>query len=229
MTITSDNVATKDGGAKTATVAKRSRQARRSGRTRAKLIQAARSVFSERGLDLTTVDDITERADLGRGTFYYHFGSKSELIRQMIREILEELTDRIETKCAEQETLGAILDALIGAHIGYFQNRWEDFVLYFQGRADLTLERSYEGIETPFLDYIQCIERVIDNALSQPISKPKLRRLACAVAGFISGYYSFASVATEDEDIDQSFAALRSAFVASLTRFVTEAMPSDGV
>jgi hypothetical protein len=91
----------------------------------------------------------------------------------------------------------------------------------------LTLERSYEGIETPFLNYIQCIESVIDNAVSQPISRPKLHRLACAIAGFISGYYSFASVATEDENIDQSFTALRSAFVASLTRFITKAVPVE--
>jgi AcrR family transcriptional regulator len=227
MTVSSVNNVTVSGNGRTATTRKRSRQERRSGRTHAKLIDAARSVFSERGLDLTTVDDITERADLGRGTFYYHFGNKEELIRQMIREMLAELTARIQNECAKQETLGPILDALIGVHISYFRNRWEDFVLYFQGRADLTLERSYEGIETPFLDYIRCIEGVIDDALTQPIPKPKLRRLACAIAGFISGYYSFASVATEDEDIDRSFAALRSAFVASLARFVTEAVPTE--
>jgi hypothetical protein len=120
-----------------------------------------------------------------------------------------------------------MLDALIGAHIDFFRDRWQDFVLYYQGRADLTLEHSHEGLETPFLEYLKSIEKLVDGAVAQPISKPRLRRLACAIAGFIGGYYSFVSVAAQDEDVDRSFSQLRSAFVASLARFILEALPED--
>jgi len=97
--------------------------------------------------------------------------------------------------------------------------------LYYQGRADIMLNESLEGLETPFLDYLNCIEGLIDRATSQPISKERLRRLAFAIAGFISGYYSFASVASEEDDVDESFMSLRGAFVASLARFIKEALP----
>jgi len=59
---------------------KKTRQQLRVSRTRQKLLDAASNLFAEKGLDLTTIDDITERADVGKGTFYYHFKNKEGLI-----------------------------------------------------------------------------------------------------------------------------------------------------
>ena len=42
---------------------------------RDRLAQAAFELFSERGYEQTTVDDITERAGLGRTTFFRHYRS----------------------------------------------------------------------------------------------------------------------------------------------------------
>lgn len=208
---------------------KLSRQQRKTGRTRAKLLAAARSVFSRKGLDLTTIDEITEQADVGRGTFYYHFSAKEDLISQLIAEMLDQLVAGVNDRCAGATSLPDLLEALIGAHVDFFSTRWEDFVLFYQGRADLQLVNSYDGIETPFLDYLNSIERLIDSVLTTPISRPAARRLACAIAGFISGYYSFAVIASEkDDDVDKSFHSLRSAFVASLVRFINEALPDTG-
>jgi hypothetical protein len=47
------------------------------------------------------------------------------------------------------------------------------------------------------------------------------------VAGFVSGYYSFAVISTEDEDVDKALGEMRGAFVSSLTRFINEAMSAD--
>lgn len=208
---------------------KQSRQQRKLGRTRAKLLDAARSVFSRKGLDLATIDEITERADLGRGTFYYHFTSKEDLISDLIRDMLDQLVAQVNERCQGATNLSELLDALIGAHIDFFSTRWEDFVLFYQGRADLQLANSYEGIETPFLDYLNSIESLVDSVLTAPISPASARRLACAIAGFISGYYSFAVIASEkDDDVDKSFHSMRSAFVASLVRFINEALPDTG-
>ena len=98
-------------------------------------------------------------------------------------------------------------------------------MLYYQGRADLTLDEGYQGLEPAFLIYLNTIEQLVDQVISEPISKERLRRLACAVAGFISGYYSFASVASDEDNVDESFRSLRSAFVFSLVRFIREALP----
>ena len=199
-----------------------SRQDRRVSATRQKLLNAARHVFAEKGMDLATIDDITQRADVGKGTFYYHFKNKEGVISALTKDVLGELRDTIKNKCAGKIELGDVLDAMISAHIEFFSSRWEDFVFYFQGRADLKLKEGYSSIETPFMDYLETIESEIDSVISRRLSDPVLRRIGCAAAGFVSGYYSFASVASKDDDVDATFQSLRGALVASLTRFVLE-------
>ena len=59
---------------------KPNRMDRRRLETRAKLMAATLQLVLERGVDKTTMDAITETADLGRRTFYYHFASKEACI-----------------------------------------------------------------------------------------------------------------------------------------------------
>jgi len=207
-----------------ATKRKQSRQQRGYEKTREKLMTAAQSVFTEKGL-AASVDEIAGRADVARGSLYYHFKSKERLIRLLMDEMLSELTERMNAVCSGRNGLESVLDGIIEAHITFFSKRWQDFVLYYQGRADLTLEDSFNGLEKPFLKYAKRIEKLIDASIPEPISDTRLRRIANAIAGFVSGYYSFASVASEEDNIDESFMSLRSAFVASLARFIKEALP----
>src|SRR5215469_4447527 len=47
---------------------------------RERLAQAAFALFDEQGYEDTTVDEITERAGLGRTTFFRHYRSKDDVI-----------------------------------------------------------------------------------------------------------------------------------------------------
>ena len=64
-----------------ATTAKPNRMDRRRVATRNKLLTATLKLVVEKGIDKTTLDDITDAADLGRRTFYYHFDGKDECIQ----------------------------------------------------------------------------------------------------------------------------------------------------
>jgi len=208
-----------------------SRHEKRAKATRKKILNGAREAFAEKGLDLTTIDDITERADVGKGTFYYHFSEKNELIAKLIDEIIKDLVQNIEKKCEGVSDLAALLDTIVGVHIDFFSNRWEDFVLFFQGRADLQLQEGYSGLEKPFLKYLERLESLVESTIHYRLPKHLLQRFGYAVAGFVSGYYSFAVISSLEEDLDKSFHDMRGAFVASLARFineaVTEALPAD--
>ncbi|MER7016085.1 TetR/AcrR family transcriptional regulator [Saccharopolyspora sp. NPDC000359] len=68
---------------------------RRSRRTRRLLRDALVSLALERGYSHVTVEDITERADLGRATFYKHYADKDALLSRVVSDLLEELHERL--------------------------------------------------------------------------------------------------------------------------------------
>jgi AcrR family transcriptional regulator len=56
------------------------RRERRSAETREALFRAALDLFAEKGFLETTVEDITEAADVGKGTFFNYFPSKDHIL-----------------------------------------------------------------------------------------------------------------------------------------------------
>ncbi|GAB2458714.1 TetR/AcrR family transcriptional regulator [Jatrophihabitans fulvus] len=75
-----------------------SRFDRRKARTRAALVTAARTLMSGRDPSSVSIQEITETADVGFGSFYNHFESKDEVFGEAIAEVLDEhgaMLDRI--------------------------------------------------------------------------------------------------------------------------------------
>jgi AcrR family transcriptional regulator len=79
------------------------RGARRRARTRAQLIEAARVLFGRQGVDATRINEITEEADVGFGSFYNHFSSKDEIVEAVLRETVEAQGAAVEALTRELE------------------------------------------------------------------------------------------------------------------------------
>ena len=59
------------------------RRERRAAETRVRLFRCALQLFSERGFPNVTVEDITDAADVGKGTFFNYFDSKDHVLSVM--------------------------------------------------------------------------------------------------------------------------------------------------
>src|ERR1035437_7115873 len=59
------------------------RRQRRAAETRLRLFRCALELFAERGFSSVTVEDITEAADVGKGTFFNYFESKDHVLGVM--------------------------------------------------------------------------------------------------------------------------------------------------
>jgi AcrR family transcriptional regulator len=66
----------------------RGRQGRRRAQTRAKLVAAAAVLFARQGVDNTRINEITEGADVGFGSFYNHFESKDAIVQAVLQETI---------------------------------------------------------------------------------------------------------------------------------------------
>jgi AcrR family transcriptional regulator len=73
-----------------------SRSERRRRRTRDALVDAAREVFAAQGVEPTTIEEITEAADVAKGSFYNHFDSKTDVLRAVVETTLGALGQALE-------------------------------------------------------------------------------------------------------------------------------------
>jgi AcrR family transcriptional regulator len=86
--------------ASTGTAPEPSRLERRKARTRQALIDAAVRLIAEGRGDRASVQEITEAADIGFGSFYNHFESKEQLFQTAAEEALERWGQMLDRACA---------------------------------------------------------------------------------------------------------------------------------
>ncbi len=71
------------------TEAVQGRRERKKEETRRRITLAALELFHEKGFDATTVDEITERADVAKGTFFNYFPKKESVLEALSEEWME--------------------------------------------------------------------------------------------------------------------------------------------
>ncbi|MCS7232651.1 MAG: TetR/AcrR family transcriptional regulator [Synergistetes bacterium] len=64
--------------------------------TREKILNAALECFAQKGFKETTVDEIAKRAKVSKGNIYWHFKSKFEIFRELIKEEVKKIHQLIE-------------------------------------------------------------------------------------------------------------------------------------
>ncbi len=79
-----------------------SRRARKKDETRTRIFRAAVALFREKGFEATTVDEITERADVAKGTFFNYFPRKESVLGYLSELQLAEVEALAEEMLAAQ-------------------------------------------------------------------------------------------------------------------------------
>src|SRR5712664_2226703 len=89
-----------------------SRRQRRSADIRERLFRAALDLFAQKGFAETTVEDITEAADVGKGTFFNYFPSKDHILLAFGEMQLSKLETAIEMARRTDEPMPEFLRSL---------------------------------------------------------------------------------------------------------------------
>src|ERR1700758_1961676 len=72
------------------------RGARRRRETRSRLLEAALKLMAEKGMEGVAINEITEAADVGFGSFYNHFESKEAIHAALLGWVFEDFADAME-------------------------------------------------------------------------------------------------------------------------------------
>ncbi len=73
------------------------RRERRREETRQRLIEAALALMHQKPFDQVTVEEITELADVAKGTFFTYFPTKEHLLHAYIRDLTDEVYEFLES------------------------------------------------------------------------------------------------------------------------------------
>lgn len=122
--------------------AREPRGARRKRETRGKLLRAAFELFGERGVDAVAINEITEAADVGFGSFYNHFESKEAIYAAVVDAVFGEFADRLDDATAAIEDPAEIISICIRQTIAraHAEPPWGRFFLR-EGLNPTALER----------------------------------------------------------------------------------------
>lgn len=89
------------------------RGARRKRETRTKILQAALRLMAEKGMEAVTINEITEAADVGFGSFYNHFSSKEEIYSSIVNWVFEAFADTLEKSLADISDAAEIISVSV--------------------------------------------------------------------------------------------------------------------
>lgn len=166
---------------------------RRKEATRKALLDAAKALFLERGVHATRLEDVTERADLGKGAFYNYFDSKDALVAVVVGEGADRL-ERDYLRRVAGASVAERVAAVVREHYAFFRDHREYVMLFHHARGLLKVRS--DGAASVRLVFQRYLESV--GAVLVPGGDPRVGRrrdLAALVVGSIAGYLSFCMAA----------------------------------
>lgn len=85
------------------------RTQKRQKETKERIFRVAMELFIENGFENTTVSDITEAADIGKGTFFTYFPTKEAIFRQLGEMMMETMSAAAEEGMKAKQPIPVIL------------------------------------------------------------------------------------------------------------------------
>ena len=155
-------------------------------RNRALLVQAAREVFAERGLE-ASLDDVARHAGLGVGTAYRHFANKHELAQAILTEAIDRIIALADAAAEADDPWAGVVSFLEG--VAEAQNADRGLREILMGMHDpAQVERINERMREPLQVIVQ---RVKTTGRVRPDIEPSdlgvVVMMLCTVADITGG------------------------------------------
>ncbi len=167
---------------------------------KAKILDAAVRLFSEKGFDATSVDEIARLAEVNKAMIYYYFSSKEELLSSIIRKSVNEFTSIIEEiDLSKFENLEEMIKVIVKEAINYIDSY--DMVIKIFQRESLSKSSKW-GMN--IIDTVGLVFERVERILRKKFSKLIIVELTLVeqimFTNLIIGYLNLKEKQTSDEE-----------------------------
>ena len=140
----------------------------------ARILQAAVELFTERDFHQVLMDDVAERADVGKGTVYRYFPTKEDLYFATIFEGWDQLGKELEAVVQQHGPLQETLEHVTRQVLSYFWHRRQFVTLVhrlennLEGEEQADWQRRRDNIVGVFVD-------LLNKGVTQALSSGQMR------------------------------------------------------
>jgi TetR/AcrR family fatty acid metabolism transcriptional regulator len=144
------------------------------------ILASAFEIFNEKGFHNTKIEEIAQRAGVGKGTVYLYFSSKEDLLREMMKEVVLHKLSVIRQRMAAAASPRERLYALFRTHFEFLRRNRN--MVYLSSRdfgfVDDELEQWLHQQKRAFLDELQ---RLVEAGMACGQFRSMDARLAAAL------------------------------------------------
>jgi len=145
---------------------------------RTRILEAAVSVFADRGFFQSRVSDVADAAGVAGGTIYLYFKSKDDLLISLFEDKMEHIIRHVNEALGEVETAPEKLMIFVQKHLQMVELHPElAEVLIVELRQSSKFMREYKPVK--FAQYLDVIEQIVREGIASGVFRTDLRpRLA---------------------------------------------------
>ena len=133
-------------------------------KTKRRIFNTAIKIFSEKGYDNTSVEEITAVAGVAKGSLYYHFAKKEDIFDLLLDEGMSLLKNNIELKIKNCQTALEKIKAVILIQVKVTV-RYEDFLNVIFSQIWGNESKNIKCKKAVF-QYIKVIEEIIQEGIT---------------------------------------------------------------
>ena len=173
-------------------MAKLARKEREYRTRRYEIITAAERVFSAKGFDKATMEEIAREAEFAEGTLYNFFKGKIDLYLSLIEEKTEELLDYLHKQVSKAVGAGEKIRCLIKAQMGFFDKNRNFFKIFIREKNSfewIAQKDRTRRLSKVYQTYIDFVARTIKDDLKHgEFRNLNPRETAYALAGLLNSF-----------------------------------------
>lgn len=126
------------------------------------IVDAAAQVFLEKGYSATSIQDISDRVGILKGSLYHYVRSKEDFLYRIIKDVYDEAIADVRTVTERDEEPLAKLAAFIRAHVRFASSHLTAYTIQLREFEQLSPDRREEirmGGET----YVEALQTILED------------------------------------------------------------------
>ena len=157
--------------------------------TKAKLLQSAKELFSEKGYHQTTVDDIVQKAQVSKGAFYFYYKSKEEIMKALVLDMSDRMIGNLEKRVNEGLSVDETLKLCVSEFLEmFYEDRHIAYIFFFE------LLGTSEEFRRLHFEKTARVRELLLHLVKRGIEKGEIKRVnhevvVCLLMGFVRFLY----------------------------------------